>query len=61
MSVCSQLLQIIILVAMVSMLVACVAANNDETCIRIINPTNEFGVMEDGVLCAKKWPCPPVC
>ena len=60
MSVCTSSLRIIILVAMVSMLVACVASNKDETCIRIINPTNEFGEMEDGVLCAS-WPCPPVC
>ena len=60
MVVCTRSLQIIILVAMVSMFVACVAAKNDETCIKILNPTKELGVMDSGVMCAK-WPCPPVC
>ena len=57
----THLLQVLLLVAMVSMLVACVAAqeaisSESVKCMMMVN----YEDLVDGAECAK-WPCPPVC
>ena len=57
----THLLQVLLLVAMVSMLVACVAAqkaiaSESVKCVMMVKPED----LADGAECAN-WPCPPVC